>query len=75
VTGAVLGQVGEFSFILAAMGLSAHTINEDSYKYVVAIISLSLLVTPIWLYAVKRFKTLQKITFTRRKKNVPNSPM
>lgn len=75
VTGAVLGQVGEFSFILAAMGLSAHTIGDDGYKYVVAIISLSLLVTPIWLYVVKKFKTLQKIPFRRRKKNLANSPM
>lgn len=75
VTGAVLGQVGEFSFILAAMGLAAGTIFEEDYKYVVAIISLSLLVTPIWLYAVKRFKLLQNMTFKRRKKNVPNSPM
>lgn len=75
VTGAVLGQVGEFSFILAAMGLSAHTIQEESYKYVVAIISLSLLVTPLWLYLVKRFKLLQGMKFTRRKKNIPNSPL
>lgn len=75
VTGAVLGQVGEFSFILAAMGLAAGTIGDDSYKYVVAIISLSLLATPIWLFAVKKFKTLQKIKFTRRKKILPNSPM
>lgn len=75
VTGAVLGQVGEFSFILAAMGLAAGTIQDDGYKYVVAIISLSLLATPIWLFAVKKFKTLQKLTFKRRKKDIPNSPM
>lgn len=75
VTGAVLGQVGEFSFILAAMGLAAGTIQDEGYKYVVAIISLSLLATPIWLFAVKKFKTLQKIKFTHRKKKIPNSPM
>lgn len=54
VTGAALAQVGEFSFILAAIGLSAGTIQPDGYKYVVAIISLSLLVTPLWLYLVER---------------------
>ena len=75
ITGAVLGQVGEFSFILAAMGLSAHTIQDEGYKYVVAIISLSLLVTPFWLYLVKRFKVLKNMKFSRRKKNVPNSPI
>lgn len=54
VTGAALAQVGEFSFILAAIGLGAGTIQEDGYKYVVAIISLSLLVTPLWLYLVEK---------------------
>lgn len=61
VTGAVLAQVGEFSFILAAMGLSMSTIDEISYKYVVAIITLSLLATPLWLYLVKRFDVLQQV--------------
>ena len=75
ITGAVLGQVGEFSFILAAMGLAAGTIQDEGYKYVVAIISLSLLVTPIWLYAVKRLKIMDMLKFRRRKKNCPNSPI
>ncbi len=75
VTGAVLGQVGEFSFILAAMGLASGTIQEEGYKYVVAIISLSLLVTPFWLYGVKKFKVLNQMKFLHRKKNHPNSPM
>jgi hypothetical protein len=57
------------------MGLSAHTIQDEGYKYVVAIISLSLLATPLWLYLVKRFKVLKNMTFSRRKKNVPNSPI
>ena len=54
VTGAVLAQDGEFSFILAAIGLGAGTIGDDGYKYVVAVISLSLLATPLWLYLVEK---------------------
>lgn len=54
VTGAVLAQIGEFSFILAAMGLASSTIDADGYRYVVAIISLSLLATPLWLYLVEK---------------------
>ncbi len=54
VTGAALAQVGEFSFILAAIGLSAETIRPEGYKFVVAIISLSLLATPLWLYLVEK---------------------
>jgi CPA2 family monovalent cation:H+ antiporter-2 len=75
VTGAVLAQVGEFSFILAAMGLAAGTIQDDGYKYVVAIISLSLLITPLWLYLVKRYQILENIRFKKRKENIENSPM
>lgn len=63
VTGAVLAQIGEFSFILAAMGLSAATIDEAGYKFVVAIISLSLLATPLWLYLVRHHDFLQKLQF------------
>ena len=65
VTGAVLAQVGEFSFILAAMGLNAHTIQQDGYKYVVAIISLSLLVTPLWLYLVKHYDVVTTLNLKR----------
>lgn len=68
VTGAALAQVGEFSFILAAIGLGAGTIEDDGYKYVVAIISLSLLATPLWLYLVKKFELMPKVNIRRRKK-------
>ncbi len=73
VTGAVLGQVGEFGFILAAMGLAANTIEDDSYKYVIAIISLSLLATPLWLYMVKHYRILDQMKLKRRKKSAPDS--
>lgn len=65
VTGAVLAQVGEFSFILAAMGLAAHTIQDEGYKYVVAIISLSLLATPLWLHLVKHYDIVTQLNLKR----------
>lgn len=68
VSGAVLSQVGEFSFILAAMGIAAGTIDEDGYKYVVAIISLSLLATPVWLYLVDRFRIVTQARLESLKK-------
>lgn len=71
VSGTVLSQVGEFSFILAAMGVAAGTIDKDGYKYVVAIISLSLLATPLWLYLVDRFRVLTqaRLESLRRHRN------
>ncbi len=65
VTGAALAQVGEFSFILAAMGLAAGTIDTDGYKYVVAIISLSLLATPLWLFLVDNRGVLKHLDVIR----------
>lgn len=61
VAGAVLGQVGEFSFILAAMGLEGNAVTGDAYKYIVAVISLSLLLSPLWLYVMNRFHWINKI--------------
>lgn len=65
VTGAVLAQVGEFSFILAAIGLGAGTIEVEGYKYVVAIISLSLLATPLWLYLVEKREVLKHLNLVK----------
>jgi len=75
ITGAALSQVGEFSFILAAIGLSAGTIENEAYKYVVAIISLSLLATPLWLYLVEKrgvLKHLNLANTARKRKTSPN---
>ncbi len=52
--GASLGQIGEFSFVLAAMGLSMGAIVPEEYKLVVAIIALSLILTPFWMVLLNR---------------------
>ncbi len=58
VIGAVLGQIGEFSFVLAALGLATGAILPEGYKYVVSIIALSLIITPVWLYGVRRLNLM-----------------
>lgn len=58
--GATLGQAGEFSFVLAALGLSSQAILPEAYKYVVAIIALSLIMTPLWTYAMRRMDLLRR---------------
>jgi CPA2 family monovalent cation:H+ antiporter-2 len=47
--GALLAQIGEFSFVLSAVGLQTGIINEFSYRMTVGIIALSLLVSPGWI--------------------------
>lgn len=52
--GALLGQIGEFSFVLAAVGLTAGIISDIAYQYTIAVIALSLLVSPFWILAARR---------------------
>jgi len=53
-TGAVLGQIGEFSFLLAAMGLSLGLMDDTAHRVTMAVIALSLLLSPLWMMMIKR---------------------
>ncbi len=53
-SGAVLAQLGEFSFVLAALGLSAGAIDDASHRLIVAVTVLSLLASPFWLATARR---------------------
>lgn len=47
--GALLSQIGEFSFILAALAHSEHILPDDDYRLFVAIIAISLMFSPAWI--------------------------
>jgi len=51
--GTMLSQIGEFSFVLAAVGIQAHIISDYGYQMTVAVISISLLISPPWIMFVK----------------------
>ncbi len=53
-TGAMLAQIGEFSFILAAVGYTSGIIDPAIYNLVVAVIAISLIVSPIWISSIKK---------------------
>jgi K+:H+ antiporter len=53
--GLVMGQIGEFSFVLAAIGAGGGLLSPDDYRLAIAIIALSLLASPLWLISVRRF--------------------
>lgn len=55
VAGLTISQIGEFSFILAATALSNNILDDESYKIIIAVIALSLTVSPIWLMILRRF--------------------
>lgn len=47
--GAMLAQVGEFSFLLAAVGLKSNIISDFGYQLAVVVIAISLLLSPAWI--------------------------
>jgi CPA2 family monovalent cation:H+ antiporter-2 len=59
--GAMLAQIGEFSFVLAAVGLSDGIIIEVAYRYTIAVIAISLLVSPFWISAARRLLKVRQI--------------
>lgn len=51
--GALLSQIGEFSFVLAAVGLQASIINQVGYQTVIQVIAVSLILSPAWIMTIK----------------------
>lgn len=47
--GAMLAQIGEFSFLLAAVGLQSEIISPFAYQIAVAVISITLVLSPAWI--------------------------
>jgi CPA2 family monovalent cation:H+ antiporter-2 len=52
--GALLSQIGEFSFVLAAVGRESGLIVRFGYELTVAVIAVSLLISPFWIAGIKR---------------------
>lgn len=53
--GIIMSQIGEFSFVTAAVGLRTSVIDYSAYQSVIAVIAVSLLISPFWLITVRRF--------------------
>lgn len=58
--GALLSQIGEFSFVLAAIGRQYHLISEFAYQTTIAVISLTLLLSPPWILFFRRWTRTEK---------------
>ena len=53
-SGALLSQIGEFSFVLAAVGVKSKLITSYGYQITVAVIALSLMLSPAWISISRR---------------------
>lgn len=56
--GLIMAQVGEFSFVLAASGLISGAVSQDTYRLAIAVIAISLLVSPLWMVSLRRFQVI-----------------
>lgn len=54
--GAVLSQIGEFSFVLAAVGKQTGIIENFGYQATIAVIALSMLLSPAWIALASLFR-------------------
>jgi len=53
-TACVLGQLGEFSFILGGAAIDANVVDDDVYRLLVAVTVMSLMVSPVYVDLSRR---------------------
>lgn len=56
--GVMLAQIGEFSFLLAHLGVDAGVLGGDEARLVAAVTVLSLSISPLWVVAARRLQDL-----------------
>ncbi len=59
--GFALAQVGEFAFVLSATGLAVGLIGDEAQRVVVAVIALSMIMSPLWLELARRLHALRAL--------------
>lgn len=56
--GVSMAQIGEFSFLLAVVGISAGVLDEEGRRLIVSVTVLSLALSPLWVITARRFQLL-----------------
>jgi CPA2 family monovalent cation:H+ antiporter-2 len=62
--GAMLGQIGEFAFVLASVGLTGGIIIGIAYQYTITVITLSLIISPFWILAARKILRVTHLAVT-----------
>lgn len=57
--GALLSQIGEFSFILGSTGYYSGIIKNHSYQLIISTIALTLLISPLWISLTRKLIKLK----------------
>jgi len=53
--GALLSQIGEFSLVLCMVAKSQQMVNDFWYQFTLAVVSVTMLMTAIWINIIRRF--------------------
>ncbi|MDA0653454.1 MAG: cation:proton antiporter [Proteobacteria bacterium] len=61
--GIMMSQLGEFSFLLAAAGLSVAAISPEESKLIISVTVLSLALSPFWLATARRLQLVMERPF------------
>lgn len=57
--GALLAQVGEFSFVLASLGYQSNIITQFAYQLTILVISITIFISPMWALGTKAIVRLE----------------
>ncbi len=52
-TGGLLSQIGELSFLLASLGFSIGLLSEEGHQMAMIVIAMSLMLSPLWMVAIR----------------------
>jgi CPA2 family monovalent cation:H+ antiporter-2 len=52
--GAMLAQVGEFSFVILSVGQQSNIVSDFTYQIILALITLTLMLSPAWIAIFKK---------------------
>jgi len=54
VGGALLGQIGELSFLICMTAINVGILTQFSYDFTISLISLTIFISPIWILITER---------------------
>jgi|UPI00037FA14B CPA2 family monovalent cation:H+ antiporter-2 len=60
-TGGLLSQIGELSFLLASLGMAQGILADEGYHMAIVVIALTLMLSPLWVLIVRRMVSEQRV--------------
>ena len=63
-SGVLLAQLGEFSFVLAALGVGNAVISDEIHRLIVAVTVISLVISPFWIATARRLHLIAQLGIT-----------